>query len=233
MIKSHLQTGPPTALASSIFSTELVSTQELSRAWAWGVSRIIGALEMTPSVNIGPTRVGAAGCSREGKGALVADAPDDRVALTIPQESGCGGAGCYRIGKSMRSADENVEVADNLISGTGWLSPNINKYSGSSIKQLPEDHHLLDSIIAPRGLLINDNSGIDWLGGKSSWGCSKAGGLIYQALSVKTDFGTSQVSHGDHRVMQSQQQPELTAFINRFLLGQPSTNTNYQLERLA
>ncbi len=61
-------------------------------AWAWGVSRIIDALEMTPSANIDLTRIGVSGCSRNGKGALVAGAFDTRIALTIPQESGSGGA---------------------------------------------------------------------------------------------------------------------------------------------
>lgn len=196
-------------------------------AWAWGVSRIIDALEITPGANIDPTRVGVTGCSRNGKGALVAGALDDRVALTIPQESGCGGAGCYRIAKSMRDAGENVEIADNLISGTGWLSPVMSRYSGSNINQLPEDHHELDGLIAPRGLLVNDNSGIDWLGGKSSWGCSLAGRLVYEALGVPTNFGATQFAHGDHCVMKTQQQAELTAFINKFLLNEASTNTDY------
>lgn len=196
-------------------------------AWGWGVSRIIDTLEITPAANIDPKRIGVTGCSRNGKEALIAGALDDRVALTIPQESGCGGSGCYRIAQSMRDAGENVEVAANLISGTGWLSPNMAKYSGNNINQLAEDHHVLNGIIAPRGLLINDNSGIDWLGGKSSWGCSLAGRLIYQALGVRTNFGTSQFAHGDHCVFKSQQQPEPTAFINNFLLGQSSTNTDF------
>jgi len=54
-------------------------------AWAWGVSRIIDALEVTPAARINPTKVGVTGCSRNGKGALVAGAFDTRIALTIPQ----------------------------------------------------------------------------------------------------------------------------------------------------
>jgi hypothetical protein len=60
--------------------------------WAWGVSRIIDALELTPSANIDPTKVGVTGCSRNGKGALTVGAFDERIALTIPQESGAGGS---------------------------------------------------------------------------------------------------------------------------------------------
>jgi hypothetical protein len=53
---------------------------------AWGVSRILDAPEIAPSTNINPKRVGVTGCSRDGKGAMIAGAFDDRLALTIPQE---------------------------------------------------------------------------------------------------------------------------------------------------
>ncbi|RYP08647.1 hypothetical protein DL764_001775 [Monosporascus ibericus] len=67
--------------------------------WAWGVSRILDALDILgpETTNIDPTRVGVTGCSRNGKGALVAGAFDDRIALTIPQEGGSGGPGCWRL----------------------------------------------------------------------------------------------------------------------------------------
>ena len=54
-------------------------------AWTWGISRIIDALEDTPSAMIDPTRLAVTGCSRNGKGALVAGALEPRIALTIPQ----------------------------------------------------------------------------------------------------------------------------------------------------
>ena len=60
-------------------------------AWAWAISRIIDVLEKMPEANIDTTRLGVTGCSRDGKGALVAGAFDDRIALTISQESGSGG----------------------------------------------------------------------------------------------------------------------------------------------
>ena len=73
------------------------ATASAMTAWAWAVSRIIDALEATPSANINISRIGVNGCSRDGKGAFVAGALDDRVVLTIPQESGSGGAACWRI----------------------------------------------------------------------------------------------------------------------------------------
>ena len=58
-------------------------------AWTWGVSRIIDALERTPFANINTQKIAVTGCSRDGKGALMAGAFEPRIALTIPQESGC------------------------------------------------------------------------------------------------------------------------------------------------
>jgi hypothetical protein len=59
---------------------------------AWGVSRVIDALETTPAANIKADRLGVTGCSRLGKGALMIGAMDSRIALTIPQETAlaCG-----------------------------------------------------------------------------------------------------------------------------------------------
>ena len=48
-------------------------------AWAWGVSRLIDALEQTPSALIDPKRIGVTGCGRNGKGAMMAGAFDDRM----------------------------------------------------------------------------------------------------------------------------------------------------------
>lgn len=55
-------------------------------AWAWGVGRIIDALELTKAqTNIDPARIGVTGCSRNGKGAMVAGAFEPRIALTLPE----------------------------------------------------------------------------------------------------------------------------------------------------
>lgn len=83
-------------------------------AWGWGVSRIIDALELLgeDKTNIDLTRIGVTGCSRNGKGALIAGAFDDRVALTIPQEGGTGGPGCWRIVNEMKTNNTYGKVED-------------------------------------------------------------------------------------------------------------------------
>src|SRR6185436_11181521 len=73
-------------------------------AWAWGVSRIIDALEATPAANIDPKRIAVSGCSRNGKGALVIGAFDERIRLTVVQESGAGGSASWRISQAQMDA---------------------------------------------------------------------------------------------------------------------------------
>ena len=65
-------------------------------AQAWQVSRIIDLLEQNPGV-IDPYHVGVTGCSRNGKGAFAGGVFDNRIALTIPCESGIGGTPALRL----------------------------------------------------------------------------------------------------------------------------------------
>jgi hypothetical protein len=196
-------------------------------AWAWGASRIMDALESlgAESTKIDPKRVGVTGCSRNGKGALISGAFDDRIALTIPQEGGSGGPGCWRLAADMKKRGINVEDGPQIVTGDQWFSPVFSNYV-KDIATLPHDHHQLMGLVAPRGLMVIENSGIDYLGPFSSYGCSTAARMIYESLGARDNFGLSQASHGtSHCSMPSSQNPELTAFINKFLLGQSSTNT--------
>ena len=66
-------------------------------AWAWGVSRILDVIEQSGGDIIDIEHIGVTGCSRNGKGALVVAAFDERIALAIPQESGSGGTASWKI----------------------------------------------------------------------------------------------------------------------------------------
>lgn len=188
-------------------------------AWAWGVSRIIDALEeLGPATTgIDTSRIGVTGCSRNGKGAFVAGALDSRIALTVPQESGAGGSSCWRIADSEAAAGKNIQTASQIVGENVWFSPQFNSWT-SQTSSLPYDHHMLAGLVAPRGLYAPENN-IDWLGPISMTACMGAGKLIYEALGVRENFGFSLKGGHDHCIFPSSQQSQLTQFYDYFLLG--------------
>lgn len=200
------------------------ATASAMTAWAWGVSRIIDALEITPGANVDLKRIGVSGCSRNGKGALVAGAFEPRIALTIPQESGSGGAGSWRISDAMSKSGISTQTASEIVGENVWFSTAFASFA-NTVPTLPVDHHLLSALVAPRALLIIDNTGIDWLGPRSVWGAQKTANKIWQALGVADSMGVSQVGNHNHCAFPASEQGDLDAFVNKFLKGQ-STNTN-------
>ncbi|KAJ7896271.1 hypothetical protein B0H14DRAFT_3081077 [Mycena olivaceomarginata] len=194
-------------------------------AWAWGVRRIMDAIEKTPAARIDPKRVGVSGCSRNGKGALVAGAFEPRIVLTIPQESGSGGTDSWRISDSILKNGTSTQTASEIIGENVWFGTSFNQFAQSSVNKLPVDHHLLMGMVAPRALFVIDNVGYDWLGPFASYGALVSARTIWTALGAPSAMGYSQAANHVHCSFPSSQQTQLNAFVNKYLLGQ-STNTN-------
>ncbi|KAI1111058.1 hypothetical protein F5Y14DRAFT_334217 [Nemania sp. NC0429] len=187
-------------------------------AWAWGVDRLIDGLEQLGSAKTGidTTRLATTGCSRNGKGAFVVGALVERIALTLPQESGSGGAACWRISDSEESKGKNIQTAHQIVTENVWFSTRLNTYVRAT-NTMPVDHHFLAALVAPRGLFIAEND-IDWLGPVSTTGCMKAGRLAYKGAGVPNNMGFSLVGGHGHCAFPSSQQADLTSYINYFLL---------------
>ncbi|OIW32314.1 hypothetical protein CONLIGDRAFT_698977 [Coniochaeta ligniaria NRRL 30616] len=194
-------------------------------AWAWGVSRIVDALELTKAqTGIDTARIGVTGCSRNGKGALVAGALEPRIALTLPQESGAGGAGCWRIEAWQNANGYSVQDAKEIVGENVWFSPNFNSYV-NNVNQLPFDHHMLAALVSPRPIYIMENPDYEWLGLLSTYGCMGAARKQYQALGALNNFGYSQVGGHSHCSFPSAQSAELSAYIGKFLLNNANAGT--------
>jgi hypothetical protein len=194
-------------------------------AWTWAIGRIIDVLEMTEGHGIDVQKLGVTGCSRNGKGAYVAGAFEPRIALTIVQESGSGGAGSWRISDYMYY-DQNIttQTAMEIVQENVWFSPNFNQFV-FNVTLLPFDHHMLAALVAPRGLLVIDNTGIAWLGPESVWGAQTTGRMIYEALGVSSSMGVAQEGNHNHCALPADEAPYVTAFIDRFLKDQPANTT--------
>ena len=87
--------------------------------WAWGVSRLIDGLYKTaePRTRSISSASRVTGCSFQGKMALYAGAFDERIALTIPEESGGGGEASWRF-MATQTGTEDLEAAQ----GTAWYA---------------------------------------------------------------------------------------------------------------
>ena len=196
------------------------ATASALTAWSWGASRIIDALEQTPEANINPRKLAITGCSRNGKGALVAGAFDDRIALTIPQESGSGGSACWRLSDYQLAHNETVQTASEIVTENVWESVSFDQFANNT-DLLPFDHHELAGLVAPRGLIVIDNSDYLWLGPWSCFGCMTAGRLIYTALGVTDHMGYSSVGNHSHCSFPADPEaPDLYAFYDKFLLNE-------------
>jgi hypothetical protein len=123
-------------------------------AWAWGFGRV-GDYLVTQDF-IDQSKIIDTGHSRGGKAALLAGGLDERVALTVPNGSGAGGAGCFRV------APPKTETLEIVITHFPfWFQPNFNQFIGH-VDQLPIDQHDVRALVAPRALFTTDAHGDVW-----------------------------------------------------------------------
>ena len=203
----------------------------LLAAWAWGISRIIDVIEKNPGT-IDPTKIAVTGCSRFGKGAFVAGVLDNRMALTIPVESGVGGTPALRLIEQLDSYSGS-EWPYHAISYQQWFSPEKlgqfttgNSASADNTNKLPVDMHELMALIVPRGLYIVDNPSTMYNGldRNSAYATGLVGQLVFTALGYAKNI-TYQGASGGHCSWRSQYTAPLNANIQKFLLGSTSTET--------
>jgi hypothetical protein len=190
-------------------------------AWSWGVSRLIDGLELVQDdLPIDLKHLGVTGCSFAGKMALFAGAFDERIALTIAQESGGGGYTTWRYSEVITDEVETLRNTSHV-----WFIQDLFKFS-NAVPKLPYDHHELMAMVAPRSLFVTGNPGWIWLADESGYVGSKAVQKVYDALGIPDRFGYSQIGGHNHCQVPVAQIPEIEAFVEKFLLGDTTANTD-------
>lgn len=189
-------------------------------AWPWGISRIIDGLELTQDkLPIDRKRLGVTGCSFAGKMALFAGALDERITLTIAQESGGGGAAAWRVSETLG----NVETLGKT--SRAWFLEEMFQFS-AAVDRLPYDHHELMAMVAPRALLVLGNPDYEWLADESGYVSCRAAHEVWKTFGIGDRFGFSIVGGHPHCRLPDDQRPEVEAFVDKFLLGKSEVETD-------
>lgn len=182
-------------------------------AWPWGVSRLIDGLELTNADNrIDLKHIAISGCSFAGKMALWSGAMDERIALTIAQEPGGGGAAAWRVSETLG----NVETLGRT--NYSWFKESMRVFSEENVSRLPMDHHELCALVAPRALLVFGNPDYEWLADESGYVSCVAARKVWEHFGIEDRMGYSFIDGHMHCMLPKEQWPELEAFVDRFLL---------------
>lgn len=197
-------------------------------AWSWGVSRLIDGLVLVQDdLPIDLKHLAITGCSFAGKMALFAGAFDERIALTIAQEPGGGGAAAWRVSETMGNVEKLGATSH------AWFMESMFQFSGGNVSRLPMDHHELVAMVAPRALLILGNPDYQWLAEESGYTSSRAAHEVWKAFGIGDRFGFSIVADHPHCRLPDSQLPEVEAFVDKFLLGKSDVNTDVTVHPFA
>jgi dienelactone hydrolase len=158
-------------------------------AWAWGYHRVVDHLVARPEINA--KQIAITGHSRGGKCVLLAGATDERIALTNPNNSGCGGAGSFKW-----QAEKCETLADILKAFPYWFSPRLKEFIEKE-RELPFDQHFVKALIAPRALLSTEALGDLWANPEGTLQTHLAAREVWRFLGAENEIAV-RYREGEH-----------------------------------
>ncbi|MGL4422183.1 MAG: acetylxylan esterase [Gemmataceae bacterium] len=146
-------------------------------AWAWGLQRCVDYLTTRPEVNA--KKIAAVGHSRLGKTALVAGAFDERIAMVIPNQAGCGGTG-----PNVHKDPKAESTARITTAFPHWFCAAFNR-DAKEPEKLPFDQHCLLALCAPRPVLYTNAENDLWANPAGQFAMMRAATPVYELLGVR------------------------------------------------
>ena len=188
--------------------------------WPWGISRLIDGLEIVGEASrIDMKHIGVTGCSYAGKMALWSGAFDERIALTIAQEPGGGGAAAWRVSELVDPFRGTQGVEKLGRTDNHWFKESMWDWKDENVTRLPYDHHELCALVCPRALLVLGNTDFEWLVDEAGYVSSVAALEVWKKFGIGDRMGYSiQGGHG-HCQLPKSQYADVEAFLDKFLLG--------------
>lgn len=146
-------------------------------AWAWGFSRVMDWIETRPELDAG--RVAIVGHSRGGKTALWAGAQDTRIAMTVSNDSGSGGA---RLMKMQLKGAEPISAFSRSVKH--WFADTFHSYAGREA-ELPYDADDLMKLVAPRLLYVASAADDEWAGPPGEFESARRASAAWEAVGLR------------------------------------------------
>ncbi len=153
-------------------------------AWAWGLMRAVDYLVSDPTID--GKRIAVVGHSRNGKAAMVAAAFDERIALAIPLQAGCGGTAPARVSPELSAVVNGrptVETIKRINTSFPHWFDDIFKQFNDEPARLPFDQHELIALCAPRPVLVCAATEDVWANPAGQFEMLKAANPVYQMVS--------------------------------------------------
>ena len=154
-------------------------------AWSWGYSRMLDCLLIMPEID--GKRIAVVGHSRNGKTALVAGAFDERIALVIPSQAGCGGSAPDRVAPELSAPQANGRPTVETLavinkSFPHWFSGTFKEFNDAPAR-LPFDQHTLIALCAPRPVLLSNATEDKWANPPGQFEMLRAADPVYRMVA--------------------------------------------------